>query len=812
MDTSVSPREDPKKTSVCSLLETSSSPGSPCQTIFCSSEELREDIKPSSGDLSPPNDKSDNTLPLKHIPSLPSLPSPSSKASMTDSSLIDTSSSTIPSSSNEQQEIPHHPTESSSKRSTLASTNRQDSRLFAIKCDDNLLSGGKTRQSFTINNNGFHLRFDFSECTYEPPRCLIDAATCFEEVGLITLNDSFSFAVSFSSSTFGRSAVIALGVSGSLAFGSEYKITTIKDSNRQPIQLTETTIKTPPKPSKLSLCVCGKDEMSGMEMSKADAETCAGLQSSWNTATSLGILDTTMRIVDSVDLTSPLIVTTRVPFTLISFQAEPATLRARISSSQPTSVLLSVEEDAQCRLTLLTITVDLSVSTFKLVSASKGTVVIRSCSIERTPHIESNIEDEWICGWSRGLIELIETDTELNGVSMREIEMGGIWMRGGKLKVAAGVFSQNGPSIADFPSARQNMHCEGEGRLVIDSLAKGDGTKNSPSAWLDASECTIEGDEDIARSPLFVPTLNSTESKVESDKSGKRTVKVVGKTLMPCGLSLEVFEWDSSKGIEGKSENIDLSTSSATHWNETEIIIPFSAADIPNLNKKMELRGRLVFGNDVRTENWMVVSELGSGNKSLGGVGSKWWIPVIICLSCALLVSLVIVVCVCMHRKRHSARNVLLMNEEMTPAQVEEEEKMKDNDPITDPPNSAISSLPSRIEQQSTQFEGTRFACDGEISPAQLCMEVIVCNEKMERSVAVETDTLFNALHNPQSTRFVEKRKVSQAIAKGLAGLVEMGVISEVVTRLSPHWVLFDKNDRVCLKMREKQSVAIGET
>ncbi|KAK2945409.1 hypothetical protein BLNAU_19678 [Blattamonas nauphoetae] len=181
MDTSLSPREDPKKTSVCSLLDFSSSPGSPCQTIFCSSEELREDIKPSSGDLSPPNDKSDNTLQLKHIPSLPSLPSPSSKASMTDSSLIDTSSSTIPSSSNEQQEIPHHPTESSPKRSAPTSTDRQESRLFAIKCGDSILSGGKTRHSFSINNNGFHLRFDFSQSTAEPPKCLIDAASCFEE-------------------------------------------------------------------------------------------------------------------------------------------------------------------------------------------------------------------------------------------------------------------------------------------------------------------------------------------------------------------------------------------------------------------------------------------------------------------------------------------------------------------------------------------------------------------------------------------------------------------------------------------------------
>ncbi|KAK2954803.1 hypothetical protein BLNAU_10288 [Blattamonas nauphoetae] len=207
----------------------------------------------------------------------------------------------------------------------------------------------------------------------------------------------------------------------------------------------------------------------------------------------------------------------------------------------------------------------------------------------------------------------------------------------------------------------------------------------------------------------------------------------------------------------------------------------------------------------------MVVSDLGSGNKSLGGAGSKWWIPVIISLSCALLVSLVIVVCVCLHRKRLQSVNELLKNEEMSSPQIEEEEKVEENDSITNPPNSAISSLPSANEKQDTFIAETRFPSSEGIQHAQSFLEVIVCSENMEGSVAAETDTLFNALHRPHSTRFVEKRKVGQAIAKGLAGLVEKRVIAEVLTRLSPHWVLFDKNDRVSLKMREKP-IVVGES
>ncbi|KAK2948486.1 hypothetical protein BLNAU_16555 [Blattamonas nauphoetae] len=126
-------------------------------------------------------------------------------------------------------------------------------------------------------------------------------------------------------------------------------------------------------------------------------------------------MDNTMRVADSADLSSPLIVTTSVPFTLISFKAEPATLHTSPSSSQPNCVLVSVKEEAECRLTLLTVIADLSVSSFKLISADKGTVVIRSCSIEGRGGSGMNSEDGSICGWSSGLIELFESDTELNG-------------------------------------------------------------------------------------------------------------------------------------------------------------------------------------------------------------------------------------------------------------------------------------------------------------------------------------------------------------------------------------------------------------
>ncbi|KAK2948484.1 hypothetical protein BLNAU_16553 [Blattamonas nauphoetae] len=76
----------------------------------------------------------------------------------------------------------------------------------------------------------------------------------------------------------------------SLAFGEVYEITRLEDWNKQTIQIPETTIATPPKPSKLSFCVCGTDLRTGVDRSGADPESCFGIQSAWRTATSLGIM------------------------------------------------------------------------------------------------------------------------------------------------------------------------------------------------------------------------------------------------------------------------------------------------------------------------------------------------------------------------------------------------------------------------------------------------------------------------------------------------------------------------------------------
>ncbi|KAK2957025.1 hypothetical protein BLNAU_8100 [Blattamonas nauphoetae] len=619
-------------------------------------------------------------------------------------------------------------------------------------------------------------------------------------VGSMTLNDSFTFDVSFSSDTFGRSEVIALGVSGSLAFGKVYKITELCDSNMKKIEIEEAEITTLSKPSKLSFYVCGTEASAGVDHSGADPETCFGIKSAWNSATSLGISDTAMRIVTSADLTSPLVVTTSVPFTLLSFQSEPATLQARPSASQPNCVLVSVKEEAECRLTLLTVIADLSGSSFKLVSASKGTVVIRSCSIEGRGGSGSNNEDVSICGWSRGFIELIETDTELNGVTLKGIEVGGIWMRGGKLNVTAGVFSQNGPSITDFPSARQNIHCEGEGMLVIDSLAKGDGTKNHPSAWIDATDCLMAGDEDIIEAPLFIPTLLPNSSSSFNSSSNQYRIVVVGSSLFPCGLSLEV---SSQKGDKRESVEFALSGSSDgfSSFSESEIVVTLASSSLSSLHTSEEWKGCLLFGNNQSSSSFVIRSPSSDQKQAEGGVTSRGWIVGLV-VGIGILALIVILLLVVLGLRSRASKKGKTPNQSEMEETDQFEVKVDDVNELNrhsgDTSFYGMGSKSIVVESSASDF--TQLAHSNAIrmegDDLQEMVEVMNGENPVSVTQLTRNCSLYNRLHGTNPSGF-SRMQVGLELARGVEQIAKTDSSAPILTTLSPHWIFLDSKDKV---------------
>ncbi|KAK2942325.1 hypothetical protein BLNAU_22750 [Blattamonas nauphoetae] len=491
-----------------------------------------------------------------------------------------------------------------------------------------------------------------------------------------------------SPSTKGKSEVVMLGLDGGLDFGSTYLITALCTGGLK-IIADGISISTPPKPSELTISVCSDDAGdSSMIRSGADVSTCLRIERAWEIAERLSIANTMLRIVKPASLSTPLLVSS-LPFKLTSGNMDQSLLSLSQPSSNTNSdsSLLSIT-NGECWLTLLTITASSSAS-FVFISSQSSTITIQTCSIEGTSSTESN-EDGSICGWNTGFLHFVESKANLSAVTMKELGSGGIVQKGGELTISSGIFSDNGLTNSSFPSARQNIHCEGEGKLTIDSLSKGDGTEEQPSAWIDADDCKLTGKKTVVSSPLFVPTLDTDNSSTNLEKKTNTIhFSLKGEMLVPCGLDVEVFEWDSEKSVKGASTLLQLDTLAITKWTENEIVGQVDLkTSLSTLKSSLEWRARLVFGDNGTTSNSILfasASSTGKGNMSQGGTSSKilWIIPVVVCVILALILLIGLIILAKRQSMKKKNNQSLLANEnstmEMDEVIVKEEEDVPDS-------------------------------------------------------------------------------------------------------------------------------------
>ncbi|KAK2944290.1 hypothetical protein BLNAU_20786 [Blattamonas nauphoetae] len=627
----------------------------------------------------------------------------------------------------------------------------------------------------------------------------------------LTLNKTITIPVSFSSSTKGKSEVVMLGLDGGLDFGKTYSITDLSNGGLK-IIADDIQITTPPKPSELTLCVCSDDSGdSWMIRSGADVATCLRIERAWNLAERLSIHNNMMRIVKPASLSSPMLVSS-LPFKLTSGNMDQSLL----SLSQPSSMtnsdgsLLSIT-NGECGLTLLTITTSSS-SSFVFISAQSSTITIQLCSIEGTSNPESNSEGS-ICGWKTGFLQFIESKANLSAVTLKGLGSGGIVQKGGEMTISTGIFSDNGQTNLSFPLARQNIHCEGEGKLMINSLAQGDGSKNTPSAWIDADECSISGDQDIVSSPLFVPTLDSDASSTNLDKkTNTMHFTVKGEILVPCGLDVEVFEWDSSKSVEGGSALLSLHSLATTKWTSTEIVGQVDLkTSLSSLNSSLEWRARLVFGDNRTTSNSFLfasASSTGKGNMSQGGVTSKmlWIIPVVVCALLALILLIVLIIFVTRRNKKKQNQQSLLMNEERSAMEMGEV-ILKEED---DDPDSTLNRIlnkegsilhVSKPVSSLTDNENRTFSNDTfnpletvvRDIPESMQREAIQCVHPFDTKVVSCEDSLYCRLHGRENERKgISWKRVASSVANGLVQLHLRNPTHHALSALNPHRIVFD--------------------
>ncbi|KAK2962993.1 hypothetical protein BLNAU_2016 [Blattamonas nauphoetae] len=181
----------------------------------------------------------------------------------------------------------------------------------------------------------------------------------------------------------------------------------------------------------------------------------------------------------------------------------------------------------------------------------------------------------------------------------------------------------------------------------------------------------------------------------------------------------------------------------------------------------------------------------------------SWLIPLVGCVLIALLLAIFIVVLVRRRQKKNAepAQKELEVQEPIEVEKVEEFGVDCSNGVIlTDENGQQTSNSPkeNRPENKKTfQLNESQFG------------EVMACSGDFELSTARMDQTLYSVLHKEH--REIGKRGIEIQIVNGLRHVVTTRGWSDVITRLSSHWILIDTAGNVRLKLQMNASEADQE-
>ncbi|KAK2963777.1 hypothetical protein BLNAU_1344 [Blattamonas nauphoetae] len=385
-------------------------------------------------------------------------------------------------------------------------------------------------------------------------------------------------------------------------------------------------------------------------------------------------------------------------------------------------------------------------------------------------------------------------------------------------------FQDNSAKNSDFPSAHRNIRCENGSSVTIESLNGGDGFKEGSSAWISASDCSIRTQQVNADSPLFIPTLSPEKcSSVKAKKAGIFTISLVGTELIPCSLFLEVF----SKGNESDTAVINLASAHTTHWNETQINLTLSLkSDLSSLEEENEWRGRLKSGNGQTTSDFLVKVTSTMEKKAEAREAMKTMIPIVIGVVVTLFVIVLIVIFLCCrrHKKENGKKNTEQEAEELDDTEVKLEE-IGDNEfrPSANviKANSALVTL-SDNQTDSTETEERKeheFSVpdlereEGQDTDGQAVRAMCIRQGKMSEETIIVRESLYTRLHRHHlvaTPTAIDKTAVKQQITRGLARLASERPTSEILSKLTSHWVLFDANGDICFRFDAPKSDGVS--
>ncbi|KAK2940876.1 hypothetical protein BLNAU_24221 [Blattamonas nauphoetae] len=649
----------------------------------------------------------------------------------------------------------------------------------------------------------------------------------------VTLNSSLSFSASMTSETEGLSEELRIGWSDSLQFDTKYTISSITALDEEGSTLfgDEVSDTTGLSPTELFIFSDSGSSCDGSVFCGERSRACASIGVGWRIVEGVGIGRVSFGIIDSSSLWSGIVVDCGMHVLVTNGSQTEPTLRIPSSSSSSSSsysawsnednTALIVVRESFFEIRHVNVVIDSQRSLLSLVSSTDSTIVLKDASLHGTAQLSSSIDAD-VCTWTTGVLILHNSSTTIKSTHLTQLFHGAINMKNGSLTLISSSFSHNSPLFTSFSSLRRNIRCSEGGTIEIESLNGGDGSKDHPSAWISSDDCSITGEDAIARAPFFVPSLDTDQTSVKQT-SDKIVISLVGTLLIPCGLGVEIREWDEKAKEYGKSAIADLTELNTTALTETGGTVELVVSDWKKeLDWSLEWRGRVCFGKNETTLNEFVVKVSSATAKKAEALETvrktlPWLIPLVVVVFCVFVI-VVIVVCCRMHRKKNEAKSATILREELDEQEVDEKDesmgiermdgvngeqivaiRAKNTDDVIHP------NMPTTIRTwQLGRSVDTRGAqLNGDEPQLIELRDTVRCDGMKTEVVSVTTnDTLFNRLHR-QPERPLDKPRLVQMLTRGLAQLARQNPHMPLLTRLSPLWVFLDSDDTPLFQVKE---------
>ncbi|KAK2950170.1 hypothetical protein BLNAU_14856 [Blattamonas nauphoetae] len=434
---------------------------------------------------------------------------------------------------------------------------------------------------------------------------------------------------------------------------------------------------------------------------------------------------------------------------------------------------------------------------FDGIDTKSSTIEMRDCVFKGISSSESN--EESFCEWDTGLVILNNCSFDGFSSTFSHISQGALRVVDSVVMLDGVTLRENGPRHSSFTSLNWNIGCFGKSEIELASSS----TVLSPlSNWISTSdECVVKrGDASIVPHPFFIPTLSIDNCSSKLDQKSKSyAVSISGSTLIPCDLVLVVEEVTDK--IEGKNVSIPVLSSFSTFHNETSISLILPESSFIQLDVKLAWNAFLAFENDGSTDSFLFKRTAKEIRAEAMGKTLPWLIPLIVSI-CVLILIALVMICLC--RRRKTADQSTKMSEmiEEDAVQVDEKVEVDQGTQLGVHANEAVDPL-SRQSNMETLPEHQQ---SSEATFSVGLVEALRCGGKLEMTVVREQDTLFNMLHvQKEKKTTIVKRVIERQLAQGLEAVANASLNASILTKLSSHWVMFESNGRVCLKMHDAQ-------